>query len=288
MHLLRIFRCVCLVVIERRNMDDAELMSFTDALVNPKNSNSFGALYSVYRTAKDLVKRYGDVRIWNAESCHRPAGHESDPRSAVYVKTGKENALCTFAKLSSLVNATMNEQGHAMDELGIPQFTADLLSQVSDFHHSTPGSGLMTLNAHFWGKSRGDIEAAQLAVVRRFSNRAECEAALRTGKNVCLECLTGIVNCCNCFLLRADIISTGVVNHMGPGGQRMTELSAVNLLEEENKKRRMLRVFSSEICVIADYTKGEGLERTSDMEVSYWFGDVEVSCFILRIVSGMN
>jgi hypothetical protein len=89
------------------------------------------------------------------------------------VKTGKENALCTFTKLSSLVNATMKEQGHAMDKLGIPQFTADLLSQVSDFHHNTPGSGLMTLNAHFWGKSRGDIEAAQLAVVRRFSNRAD-------------------------------------------------------------------------------------------------------------------
>lgn len=75
---------------------------------------------------------------------------------------------------------------------------------------------------------------------------------------------------------------------MGPGGQRMTELSDVTLLEQENKKRRMLRVFSSEICVIADYTKGEGLERTSDMEVSYWFGDVEVSRFILRIVSGTN
>lgn len=68
----------------------------------------------------------------------------------------------------------------------------------------------------------------------------------------------------------------------------MPELSAVNLLEQENKKRRMLRVFSSQITVIADYTKGEGLDRTSDMEVSYWFGDVEVSCFILRVVSGMN
>ena len=152
-------------------MNDADLMSFTDALVNPKNSNSFGSLYSVYRTANDLVKRYGDVRIWNAESCHRPAGHESDPRSAVYVKTGKENALCTFSKLSRLVNATMNEQGHAMDQLGIPQFTADMLPQVRDFHHSTPGSGLMSLNAHFWGNSREAIEAAQLAVVRKFTRR---------------------------------------------------------------------------------------------------------------------
>jgi hypothetical protein len=191
MHLLRIFRCVCLFVIERRKMNDAELMTFTDALVNPKKSNAFGALYGVYRTAKDLVKRYGDVRIWNAESRHRPTGHESDPRSAVYVKTGKENALCTFSKLSNLVNATLKDQGHAMDTLGIPQFTADMLPQVRDFHHSTPGSGLMTLNAHFWGKDREAIETAQISMLRRFKNRSECMAALRTGKNVCLECLTG-------------------------------------------------------------------------------------------------
>ena len=122
MHLLRIFRCVCLLEIERLQPTDEQLMALTDALVNPKKSNTFGALYSIYRTAKDLVKkwicdfifdhglpncdyRYGDVRVWNAENRHRPEGHESDPRSAVYVKTGNENVnfvrVCAWQNLMS-------------------------------------------------------------------------------------------------------------------------------------------------------------------------------------------
>ena len=64
----------------------------------------------------------------------------------------------------------------------------------------------------------------------------------------------------------------------------MPELSAVTLLEQESQKRRMMRVFSGEICVIADYTKGEGLERNSDMEIGYWFGNSRVSIHILRII----
>ena len=56
-HLIRVFRCVCLYVLEHRTMTDEELEKFTDALVNPKKSNAFGALYGVYRTAKDLVKK---------------------------------------------------------------------------------------------------------------------------------------------------------------------------------------------------------------------------------------
>jgi hypothetical protein len=33
------------------------MTSVTDALVNPKISSSFAALYAVYRTAKDVVKK---------------------------------------------------------------------------------------------------------------------------------------------------------------------------------------------------------------------------------------
>jgi hypothetical protein len=194
----------------------------------------------------------------------------SDPRSAVYVKTGKENALCTFEKIRNLVDGAMECQGHAMDKLGIPKFTVDMLAHVRDFHHKTPGSGLMTLNSHFWGKDHDAINKAQLRVLNTYKTRDECKAAIRVGKNVCLECLTG------------------VVNHMAPGGQRMPELSSISLLEQESQKRRMLRFFSSQICVIVDYTKGEGLESSSDMEAGYWFGDIFVSCHILRIVSGTS
>jgi hypothetical protein len=111
-----VFRCACLRLLQ--NASDDTLNSVTEALLNPKQANSFGALYAIYRTAKELVKRwifvcftrlflvrlqyvcrYGDVRVWNAEVQHRPAGHESDPRSAVYVKTGQENASFTFSLL---------------------------------------------------------------------------------------------------------------------------------------------------------------------------------------------
>jgi hypothetical protein len=93
---------------------------------------------------------------------------------------------------------------------------------------------------------------------------------------------------------------------MAPGGQRMPELSSITLLEQQSQKRRMLRIISSQvtispcqyarkchahqrarfisisqICIIADYLKGEGC---SDMEVGYWLGDTVVTCHILRIV----
>jgi hypothetical protein len=32
----------------------------------------------------------------------------------------------------------------------------------TDFHHKTPGQGLMTYNSHFWGQDREGIERAQL------------------------------------------------------------------------------------------------------------------------------
>ncbi len=65
----------------------------------------------------------------------------------------------------------------------------------------------------------------------------------------------------------------------------MPELAAVTLLEQVSQKRRMLQVFSGKVCVIADYTKGEGLE-SSDLEVGYWLADALVSAHILRIVRG--
>lgn len=93
---------------------------------------------------------------------------------------------------------------------------------------------------------------------------------------------------------------------MAPGGQRMPELSSITLLEQQSQKRRMLRIIASQvtisscqyarkchahqrarfisisqICIIADYLKGEGF---SDMEVGYWLGDTLVTCHILRIV----
>jgi len=41
-------------------------------------------------------------------------------------------------------------------------------------------------------------------------------------------------------------------------GQRMPELEAITLLEQANGKRRMLRFFSSRICIVADYRKNPG------------------------------
>ncbi len=66
----------------------------------------------------------------------------------------------------------------------------------------------------------------------------------------------------------------------------MPELASITLLEQTSQKRRMLRFFAGQICVIADYTKSEGLE-SSDMEVGYWFGSAFVTCHVLRIVRGM-
>jgi hypothetical protein len=74
---------------------------------------------------------------------------------------------------------------------------------------------------------------------------------------------------------------------MAPGGQRMPELASITLLEQTSQKRRMLRFFAGQICVIADYTKSECLE-SSDMEVGFWFGSSFVTCHVLRIVRGMS
>ena len=56
MHLQRVFRCVCLRLLQ--NASDETLNSVTEALLNPKRASSFGALFAIYRTAKDLVKKW--------------------------------------------------------------------------------------------------------------------------------------------------------------------------------------------------------------------------------------
>lgn len=38
----------------------------------------------------------------------------------------------------------------------------------------------------------------------------------------------------------------------------MPELEAITLLEQANGKRRMLRFYSSRICIVADYRKNPG------------------------------
>ena len=144
---------------------------------------------------------------------------------------------------------------------GIPAFTVDMLALVKDFPHSTPGSGIMTLNAHLWGL---DPKGAQLNVLNSFTTKGHRQSAVRAMKQVSLECMTA------------------VVNHMAPGGQRMPELSAITLLEQLSRKRRNVRVFASRLCVLGDYGKGEGL---GDMELGYWFASELVSCHILRLVT---
>jgi hypothetical protein len=130
MHLQRVFRCVCLRLLQ--NASDADLNIVTEALLSPKRANSFAALFAIYRTAKELVKRwlifvspvwflirlhyvcrYGEVRVWNAEVRHRPAGHELDPRSAVYVRTGKENASFTFSLLFDETSSFIRPFAHS-------------------------------------------------------------------------------------------------------------------------------------------------------------------------------
>jgi hypothetical protein len=136
-----------------------------------------------------------------------------------------------------------------------------MLAKVKDFPHSTPGSGLQTLNTHLWGQ---DPTSAQLKVLNSFKTKGHRQAAVRTMKQVSLECMTA------------------VVNHMAPGGQRMPELSAITLLEQESHKRRNVRVFASRLCVLGDYGKGEGL---GDMELGYWYASELVSIHILRLVT---
>ena len=80
MHLQRVFRCACLRLLQ--NASDDTLNSVTEALLNPKQANSFGALYAIYRTAKDLVKRWiffvSPVCFWFVyNTCAGTATYES-------------------------------------------------------------------------------------------------------------------------------------------------------------------------------------------------------------------
>ena len=92
-------------------------------LVDPRRqSTAFAVLHTAYKTAKRLVKHYGNVRVFSAEACHRPAGtcvqvynffiythhtgHETEPKSAMYVKTNVGAVLCTISMLRKLVRRT--------------------------------------------------------------------------------------------------------------------------------------------------------------------------------------
>jgi len=122
------------------------------------------------------------------------------------------------------------------------------------------------------------------------SQRFQNERAMRCCSSHRKERVSGVLDRCKKIfkvLNTIQSLTAGVVNHMAPGGQRMPELAAITLLEQVSRKRRMLRVFSGKVCVIADYTKGEGLE-SSDLEVGYWFADNVVSAHILRIVRGLD
>jgi hypothetical protein len=70
MHIQRVFRSVCLRIIQDEN--DVELTKST--LVDPQQLNVFGALNTIYKVAKDLVPKYGNVRVFNAEPSMRPKG----------------------------------------------------------------------------------------------------------------------------------------------------------------------------------------------------------------------
>jgi hypothetical protein len=91
MHLQRVFRCLCLRLLQ--NASDATLQSVTEALLCPKRANSFGALYAIYRTAKDLVKKWfifvSPVCIWFVHNmCAGTATYESGMRKFNIVLLG--------------------------------------------------------------------------------------------------------------------------------------------------------------------------------------------------------
>ena len=91
MHLQRVFRCLCLGLLQ--NASDATLQSVTEALLCPKRANSFGALYAIYRTAKDLVKKWfifvSPVCIWFVHNmCAGTATYESGMRKFNIVLLG--------------------------------------------------------------------------------------------------------------------------------------------------------------------------------------------------------
>jgi hypothetical protein len=70
MHLMRVFRGLCLQIMVR----DADRTFQSASLVDPAKPNAFSALERVYKIAKRLVKQYSNVRVFNAESEHRPQG----------------------------------------------------------------------------------------------------------------------------------------------------------------------------------------------------------------------
>ena len=70
MHMQRVFRSVCLLIMQ--DEEDKELKQ--SALVDPIEFNVFGALNTVYKAAKALVPKYGNVRVFNAEKEMRPKG----------------------------------------------------------------------------------------------------------------------------------------------------------------------------------------------------------------------
>jgi hypothetical protein len=70
MHLMRVFRGVCLEIMDRDN--DTKFEAST--LVDPNQPNAFSALERIYKLAKGLVKQYGNVRVVNAEASNRPKG----------------------------------------------------------------------------------------------------------------------------------------------------------------------------------------------------------------------
>lgn len=126
--------------------------------------------------------------------CHNltsVTGNESDPRSAVYIHTSKGKALCTFLKLQTALNNSVYEAGQLIDKLGLPKFGPEQLEDVEDFDMKTPGAGLMTLNAKFWGL---DPEAAKVEFLKKFDTVAKVKGAIQVGKAVCLKVLSGVVN----------------------------------------------------------------------------------------------
>jgi hypothetical protein len=182
MHLQRVLRNVCLLRITKHNLD-ADTTG--DLYCNPKKFNAFAGLHFVYISAKNCVDSYGNVRVWNAETIHRPHGYEHDPRScmfvcyvcfrlffrlhidtAVYVMTPKRKVLCTFVMLQSVVATAIQEASTIMNTLRVPAFGADQLSQVQDYDMSTPGQGIETMNAHLWGKNP---QESLLAILQQFA-----------------------------------------------------------------------------------------------------------------------
>jgi hypothetical protein len=254
MHLMRVFRGVCLEMMDR----DGDASFEGSSLVDPSKPNVFSALERVYKIAKGLLKKYGNVRIFNAEASQRPKGHEDDPRSAVYINTNKGRVLCTFKKLQNVLEDAYKEADSRMDELQLPKFTPDMLGRVKDFDIKTPGAGLMTENDSLWGV---DPESVQLKLLEKYNTIKKVKTASQLCDAVCL----GIVS--------------GVVNHMAPAGQRMPELASITMLEQENGKRRMVRFYSSRVCIVGDYKKNDA----SDLEMAFWFADETVSCLLCRL-----